>query len=183
MNQSILTVTGHRPQKISRDLFEWDKPLSERYIDFFMKYILNYVQETDSEVICRSGMALGIDTLFAIAAIRLKKSGYLVKLECCIPCIKQYSKWNPSAVDLYHKILAEADLVTYVSKEPYTAWCMNDRNEYMVDNGCNRVLAVWDGTKGGTGNCVQYAIKQQVPIIVVTPIKQINQEFEMKKIQ
>jgi uncharacterized phage-like protein YoqJ len=33
---------------------------------------------------------------------------------------------------------------------------MQVRNEWMVDH-CNDLLAVWDGSDGGTGNCVRYA--------------------------
>jgi uncharacterized phage-like protein YoqJ len=33
---------------------------------------------------------------------------------------------------------------------------MQIRNEWMVDR-CDKLIAVWDGSKGGTGNCVDYA--------------------------
>ena len=33
---------------------------------------------------------------------------------------------------------------------------MQKRNEWIVDNSL-RLLALWDGSKGGTANCVTYA--------------------------
>ncbi|PAD70641.1 hypothetical protein CHH83_02225 [Bacillus sp. 7586-K] len=45
---------------------------------------------------------------------------------------------------------------------------MQKRNEWMVDNS-DYVIAVWDGTKGGTGNCVKYAQKQNKYITTIKP--------------
>jgi uncharacterized phage-like protein YoqJ len=45
---------------------------------------------------------------------------------------------------------------------------MQKRNEYMVDNS-DIVIAVWDGSKGGTYNCVKYAEKLGKKIIVINP--------------
>ena len=129
----ILTFIGHRPNKISKELYNWKSELSEKYIKFFMNYIAKYCSENSGKIVrCRSGMAFGIDTLFAIAVMRLYKNGYNVELD------------------------------------DYTNWRMQDRNVYMI-NGCNRVLVVWDGTKGGTGNCVNYAKKVGVDIDIVRP--------------
>jgi len=45
---------------------------------------------------------------------------------------------------------------------------MQKRNEWMVDHS-DYVIAVWDGSKGGTGNCVKYAIKQEKEILQLNP--------------
>jgi len=45
---------------------------------------------------------------------------------------------------------------------------MQKRNEYMVDNA-DIVIAVWDGTKGGTCNCVRYAKKLGKDIVIINP--------------
>ena len=172
----ILTVTGHRPNKISKELYDWNKPLAQHYIRFFINYIRTAAEEAKNHnvsVICRSGMALGIDTVFAIAALFLKRAGYPVLLHCYIPCSNHSSNWPKSSVDVYNKILSYADEVIYVSDKPYTNKSMQDRNIAMVDgineDGCDRVLAIWDGTKGGTGNCVNYARSRNKIIDVVSP--------------
>jgi hypothetical protein len=38
----------------------------------------------------------------------------------------------------------------------------------MVHNS-NYVIAVWDGTKGGTGNCVNYALRLNKQITMLNP--------------
>ena len=41
-------------------------------------------------------------------------------------------------------------------------------NEWMIDNSAV-VISVWDGTSGGTANCVKYAKKQKTKIWRITP--------------
>lgn len=165
----ILTVTGHRPSKLGKELYNWRTTESEQYINTFINQIHNYYVD-HGELICRSGMALGVDTMFAIAALRLKKRGYNIELECCIPCSNHSSRWLPDSVKVYNQILEHADKITFVSNKPYSPTCMQDRNKYMV-NGCDFVLAIWDGTPGGTSNCVSYAKSQGKQINIINPNK------------
>lgn len=165
-----LSVTGHRPNKISSDLYNVNSDLSKKYIAYFKQYIYNLAIEYPSKTIhCISGMALGMDTFFAIATILLKEQGLSVELECAIPCANHSSRWQNESVRVYNKILESADKITYVSDKPYTRNCMQDRNIYMVKNS-NKVLAIWDGTNGGTGNCVRYAQSVNKLIDIVRPI-------------
>lgn len=60
-----------------------------------------------------------------------------------------------------YKIKGYQELIYYPAK-------MQKRNEYMVDNS-DIVIAVWDGTKGGTYNCVKYAQKLEKKIIQINP--------------
>jgi uncharacterized phage-like protein YoqJ len=39
---------------------------------------------------------------------------------------------------------------------------MQKRNEYIVDNS-SLLLSLWDGTSGGTKNCLDYAKKKEIP--------------------
>jgi uncharacterized phage-like protein YoqJ len=45
---------------------------------------------------------------------------------------------------------------------------LQKRNIWMVDRS-TAVLALWDGSKGGTANCVKYAEKVSVPVFNVWP--------------
>jgi uncharacterized phage-like protein YoqJ len=47
---------------------------------------------------------------------------------------------------------------------------MQLRNEFMVNNS-DIVIAVWDGTNGGTANCVKYAQVENKEIIIIDPHK------------
>lgn len=165
----ILTVTGHRPNKISNQLYNIESDLSKIYIQFFKNYIMDICEKHPCRTIhCRSGMALGIDTLFAVAVLSLRKYKFPVELECCIPCANHSSMWQQSSVDVYNLIVKFADQVTFVSNKPYNNHCMQDRNVYMV-NQANLVLAVWDKTSGGTANCVRYAKSLGKHIDIVAP--------------
>lgn len=156
-----VAVTGHRPNK----LFGYDLN-DDRYVAIknIMKGYLIGVGCTDAY----SGMALGIDQLFAIAVLQLKNEGYPIKLHCAIPCANHSSAWPESSQVLYKKILSKADTVEMVSNEPYAPWLMQKRNEYMVDRA-DEILAFHDGTKGGTKNCVDYAKKVGRKITIIDP--------------
>lgn len=49
----------------------------------------------------------------------------------------------------------------------YSRACFQIQNEWMVDRSA-RVIAVYNGEKGGTRNIIEYAKKQSVKIILVT---------------
>lgn len=159
----IICVTGHRPNKLyGYDIYneQWTK-LKE-----ILKKLL--IENNCDEAI--TGMALGVDTIFALAVLELKEEGYDIKLHCAIPCINHSCKWIKESIDLYNDILEKADVVKIVSNEEYKPWLMQKRNEYMVDLA-DKVIAVWDGSKGGTGNCVNYAMKRGKEIIRIIPLK------------
>lgn len=156
-----ISVTGHRPNKIyGYDIYnkQWTK-LKER----FKKLLIE--NDCDEAI---TGMALGVDTVFALAVLELKEDGYDIKLHCAIPCKNHSCKWTKQNVDLYNDILSKADIVKLVSDEYYKPYLMQKRNEYMV-NLANKVIAVWDGSNGGTGNCVKYAEKYGKDIVRIVP--------------
>lgn len=156
-----ICVTGHRPNKLygyNLSDIRWQK-LKEQF-----KTIL--VENDCTEAI--TGMALGVDTVFALAVLELKSDGYDIKLHCAIPCKNHSCKWIKESVDQYNNILEKADIVKLVSDEEYKLWLMQKRNEYMVDLA-DKVIAVWDGSKSGTANCVKYAEKTGKGIIRINP--------------
>lgn len=60
------------------------------------------------------------------------------------------------------------DIRTTTPQGRYNPYKLQIRNEYMVDNA-DVVIAVWDGSKGGTCNCVNYAKKIGKNIIQINP--------------
>lgn len=156
-----ISVTGHRPNKM------YGYNLKDtRWIELKNKFKEILKQNNCTEAI--SGMALGVDTVFALAVLELKNEDYPIKLHCAIPCKNHSCKWIKESIDLYNKILSKADIVKLVSDEEYKPWLMQKRNEYMVDLA-DKVIAVWDGTNGGTGNCVKYANKVKKDVIRILP--------------
>lgn len=69
---------------------------------------------------------------------------------------------------MYKTILENADTVKLVSNEEYKPLVMQKRNEYMVDLA-DKVIAVLDGSKSGTGNCVKYAKQVGKVVIRIEP--------------
>lgn len=162
----IIAVTGHRPDKLWG--YNYEHPNYTRIINF-MSDFLNKNEPTH----CISGVALGIDTLFAVASInyRNKNKGKNIIFECAIPCRNHTSKWKQEDKSRYLRILEEADIITKVSNEPYQPWLMIKRDEYMVDK-CDLLLAFWNGDKeGGTYNTVKYAQKINKKIIIINPFE------------
>lgn len=140
-----VAVTGHRPSKLGN---EWDGtgPFSRRIKKWLTTQIVAL-----KPGLAITGMALGVDQLFADVAIELG-----IPFIAAVPCVGQSSVWPKARQTRYFDILAKSSEIYYVSDKPYTPDCMQMRNIWMVDH-CDTLLAVWDGSPGGTANCVKYA--------------------------
>lgn len=156
-----ICVTGHRPNK----MYGYD--INNKQWTELKEKFKNLLKENNCDEAI-TGMALGVDTVFALAVLELKEEGYDVKLHCAIPCVNYTWKWIKESVDLYDKIIAKADIYKLVSDEFYKPWLMQRRNEYMVYLA-DKVIAVWNGSTGGTYNCVKYAEKCGKEIIRIVP--------------
>jgi uncharacterized phage-like protein YoqJ len=112
-----------------------------------------------------SGMALGVDTIFALLALELE-----IPLMAAIPCQGQDRMWRQESKDLYKSILDNPlTTVHFVDDGPYTAYKMILRDQWMV-NKCDKLLAVWNGdTHGGTYQTVKYAKSMRKDIIRINP--------------
>jgi len=156
-----ICITGHRPNKL------WGYDLNnEKYIKLIevFKYMLVSMECTEAI----TGMALGVDTVFAKAVLSLKEEGHDIKLICAIPCQNHSSNWPKSSQDEYEDILSKADEVIIVSDAPFTARLMQIRNVWMADR-CDLAFAVWDRTSGGTKNCIDYLKKIGKKIYIINP--------------
>ena len=111
-----------------------------------------------------SGMALGFDQLLLEEALAQN-----IKAVAAVPCLNQEQIWPQESQKRYHELinhpLVEKKIVTQTG---YTSKVMQVRNIWMVDN-CDVLLAVWDGSSGGTANCVRYAESQKKSIIRIDP--------------
>lgn len=155
-----VAITGHRPNKLGND-YNMTSPLITKIIEV-LQGIIDEVKPT----IMISGMALGIDTIWAILAHKNN-----IPLIAAIPCKNQDKMWPQQSKSLYNDLISHPlTTVKYVTEEEYSLSCMQIRNEWMVDN-CDLLIAVWDGTSGGTGNCVRYlqSLGKEREIIIVNP--------------
>lgn len=151
-----LCVTGHRPEGLP-----WKNDNTcLTYESFAEQLILNveYAIENGYTHFI-SGGALGIDSDFALAILSLKSKYPFITLEIAVPCKTQSKSWSEEDKNTYQHILSEADQVTILS-DKYYPFCMQRRNEYMV-NKSDCVLCCFSGVKkGGTYNTIRFAQKQ-----------------------
>lgn len=165
MNSITICLTGHRPTKIGG--YNNYSPLNLAIATKLREKLLSYLNQ-GNKVHAISGVALGSDTLFALVVLKLKRQGYNIKLECAIPCNNHGSKWPHDSQELYKSILNSADKTTLVTDKSYMPYLMQIRNKYMVDNA-DLVIAVWDGSPGGTKNCIDYAKEQCKEVCILNP--------------
>lgn len=146
----IVAGTGHRPSKLggySQEAFNKLVEIAEVYL----------MANRPTKVI--SGGALGWDQALAYAAFINE-----IPFIAAIPFEGQEILWPDKSKKFYNQLLDAATEVVYCSKPGYSAYKMQIRNEWMVDN-CDIVLAMYDGTKGGTYNCIEYAKSKNKQII------------------
>ncbi len=155
-----IAVTGHRPSKLNNE-YDLDGPVS-----FYIKNEITEAFRVLKPTEAITGMALGVDQLFALIAINAG-----IKVHAAIPCANHDSRWPRKSRELYQKILSDPLVEVYmVDDGPYAPWKMQKRNEYMVDR-CDKLIAVWDGTDGGTANCIGYAQEVGATILRIDPSK------------
>jgi uncharacterized phage-like protein YoqJ len=160
----ILAGTGHRPDKLNNE-YSLQGPCS----DFLRNKIKLYFELLKPKRII-SGMALGFDQLFALVALEQS-----IPVMAAIPCDNQEKIWPSQSQKLYQSILDNPLVKTkIISPGSYTKQKMSIRNEWMVDNS-DAVLAVWDGSNGGTANCVKYAEKVKKLIYKINPEMRVKE--------
>jgi len=154
----IVAFTGHRPDKLGG----YDLP-NPTYIKVCQEIEKNLKALKPDKVI--TGMALGVDQWAANIAHKLD-----IPFIAAVPFKGQESRWPQKSQRIYAKLISLASEVVIVSPGGYSAEKMQIRNKWMVDN-CTKLIAVWDGTTGGTGNCVEYArsVKSDEDIIYINP--------------
>lgn len=147
----IVSVTGHRPDKLGG----YANPEAEmKLYDIAIDWL--YANKPEKVI---TGMALGWDQIIARAATVCD-----IPFTAAIPFKGQETMWPVASQKYYNKLLGYASEIIIVSPGAYTSRKMHIRNEWMVDNS-DMVLAMWNGSPGGTGSCIKYAQKQSKPII------------------
>lgn len=145
----IIAATGHRPDKLGGYGYKTEQKL--------LSLALVYLEEQRPEKVI-TGMALGWDTAVAMAAYCLN-----IPFIAAVPFAGQELRWEPNHQKRYHEILANACEVVTVSQGGYSSLAMEIRNRWMVDRA-DKVMALWDGSGGGTGSCIRYANRRKVEI-------------------
>lgn len=154
----VVAFTGHRPSKLGG--YDYNSPINLN----IREYISNIIQEVKASKVI-SGMALGVDQFAADSAQDLG-----IPWVAAIPFKGQETAWPASSQKLYHDLLETAEEKVIVCEGKYAPHKMQIRNEWMVDRA-DIVVAIWDGSKGGTANCVAYAKSKNKRLIVTAPLE------------
>ena len=162
--QNTCCFTGHRPNKLPWRNDESDPrcvALKERISDILSALYSGGIRH----FIC--GMAVGCDTYFAEAVFKLRNEHDDVTVEAALPFEGQANNWTVYQRARYFHDVSACDYETLLQKE-YTRDCYLNRNRYMVDNS-SVLVAVYDGSRGGTMHTVNYAMKRGLEIIRLVP--------------
>ena len=153
--------TGHRPQKLG---FAENSEQGIALKNKISSEILGLVSERGVRHFI-TGMAQGVDTYAAETVLKLRDAFPDITLECAVPCRTQSLHWSGENRRRYEDIVSRADKVS-ILQNTYDRGCMERRNRYMADNS-DIVLAVWNGSTGGTANTVKYAEKHGKETIII----------------
>lgn len=144
--------TGHRPEKLHS---------SERLVKAALaREIWTAYQEGFRTFIV--GMARGTDIWAGELILRLRSSHQDVHLICALPHPDFEKNWDTAWQTRYHVIRSQADYEITVCETACKS-AYQRRNEWMVDHSA-KVIAVYNGTKGGTRNTIEYAGMRGVSI-------------------
>ncbi len=160
MNQEELRkhrccFTGHRPSKMNMTENETN-PLLEKAIDDAI---------AEGYVTFITGMAEGTDIWAAEIVLHRKLVNKDIHLICALPHPGFESRRSMVEKKRFNNIIANAGLVKMVNEHYFTG-CYQVRNEWMVDRS-NFVIAVWNGSKSGTKNTIDYAKRKGVKVVNV----------------
>ena len=157
--------TGLRPQKLPFGFDEGNR-LCLQIKERLKQEIIRLITEQHVTHFI-SGMALGVDQWAAEIILCLQEKYPDITLECALPCETQAAKWSVNQRERYFSIVERCSKETML-QTGYTRDCMIKRNRYMVDRS-RYVLAVWDGSNGGTGYTVRYARSQNRIVQIINP--------------
>lgn len=161
----VLVVTGHRPDKVGGE-YGMRGPWSDH-----VRGLLREQIRTLHPHRAISGMAMGVDLLFAQVVLEAE-----IPLVAAIPFESWSDDWGHEAKAVLREILDHPLTSTHlVTTGPGNAYKYQRRNEWMVDRAVEAgpkagvLLAVWNGSRGGTANCVAYAMEVGLEIIYLDP--------------
>lgn len=163
-------VTGHRPPKIGgydRDN-QLRRELRARFTEIALCVVASHPLEIGNvKAEVYTGMAQGWDQDVACACIRAE-----LPFVACVPFAGQERFWTPDAQEDHAAILSRAKRVNVLASQPQSkaeaVRLLHARNRFIVDS-TDVVIACFDGSSGGTSNCVDYARRRSKRVIVIDP--------------
>ena len=147
--------TGHRPEKVIGS--------EGGIIVGLRKEILKAID--DGYTVFLTGMSMGVDLWAADIVIELRRYNKDLKLMCVIPFEGMEERWSVDWRKHYNLVRKQADWVQVLS-DRYSPDVYQNRNQWLV-NHSSRLIAVFNGEPSGTGNTIQYAQEQGIPVEII----------------
>lgn len=143
----VIACTGHRPGRFGG--------YSSQAFNKLLRFAIEVLSELPDHKRYAgiSGMALGWDMAFAGACVELG-----IPFVAFVPFEGQENAWKEEYRTVYNNLVSKASKVAVCSPGGMSKRKYQVRNEKLVDN-CNTLLALWDGSWGGTRNTLAYASK------------------------
>ena len=152
-----IAVTGHRPNKLGGyNNCPWHRAIRRHMRDFLE-------QAPDGELEIITGCALGIDQMWMEVGLYLD-----LPVTAAVPFEGFDAKWPVVSQRKLAQLLEKCDKIINVCEPGYHPEKLQRRNEWMVDQ-CDTLVAYWNGSEGGTQNCVDYAGRQGKLIVTFNP--------------
>lgn len=171
-----IALTGHRPTKLGGyDLSTPGYTAMQRDLETYIERTL----AVHDVVVGHSGLALGADTIWskAILAMKVKYPGRVL-FHAEVPMLEQPDAWfKKTDIDFWHEQIRRADAqTTYGSLKDLETSVRNRkardlllaRNVGMIE-ACDVLLAIHDGSTGGTAHAVGEAKKRNIMTVTVHP--------------
>lgn len=160
-----ICFTGHR----NLDNYNWK---TQKTINIG-KSLIKLIKDLESTIDFNNltgfifGGALGFDTLSFYV---IHKNFPQYKKILCLPYKEMYNKWNKEEQQRHLYMKGYADKIIYVDEYykmknigKYSYDKLQKRNEFMVDHS-DMLIAYLEYEKSGTGNCINYAKKNNIII-------------------
>lgn len=157
--QTTCCFTGHRPEKLPWGERE-DHPNCVALKESMAAQLARMYEKGYRHFLC--GMARGADFYFAEGVLALREAHPDVTLEAALPCAGQAKKWSLEDRARWTDLVRRCDSHTLL-QEHYDRQCMLRRDRYMVDRS-SAILAVFNGTRGGTQYTLNYAMDHRLDI-------------------
>lgn len=156
----IIGFSGHRRIPNDNTGYDLNNPCA-----YYVKNWLIKILQEQAPSKCISGVALGFDQVAAETCIELR-----IPFVAAVPCDDQDRLWQEEDKRFYKELLKQAAEVVVVSPGLYYPAAMQIRNCWLV-NHSDKIVALFDGSRGGTYNCLSYAKICNKEVIRIDPRK------------
>lgn len=171
---TIVAFTGHRPQH----LYGYDKAAWER----ISQRLEEHLTSIDATEIITGG-AQGFDQTAFWTANRMKQNGHSILNRLFIPFEGQDRPWKDTGLfgrSQFRIMLGKADDIVNCDDGCPSRTCQYFNRNHMMVDACDVLIALWDPaidpnkTKGGTAECLRYALSKSIEIHYLVPDKDLS---------